>query len=76
MPPPSVGARESVSIVDLVLDAEFATSKSEARRLVRQKAVSINDEVISDEMAEVEVASGDVLRVGRRRFARIQIQRE
>jgi len=72
--PVSANSRKSVSIVELVLDAEFATSKSEARRLVRQKAVSINDEVISDEMAEVEVASGDVLRVGRRRFARIQIQ--
>ena len=72
--PVSAGARESVSIVDLVLDAEFAASRSEARRLVRQKAVSINDEVITDEMAEVEVANGDVLRVGRRRFARIQVQ--
>ncbi|MCK4322986.1 MAG: tyrosine--tRNA ligase, partial [Armatimonadetes bacterium] len=72
--PVSAGARESVSIVDLVLDAEFAASRSEARRLVRQNAVSINDEVITDEMAEVEVASGDVLRVGKRRFARIQIQ--
>jgi tyrosyl-tRNA synthetase len=72
--PVSASVRESVSIVELVLDAEFAASKSEARRLVRQKAVSINDEVITDEMAEVEVASGDVLRVGRRRFARIQIQ--
>jgi len=70
----SAGSRESVSIVDLVLDAEFATSRSEARRLVRQKAVSINDEVITDEMAEVEVSSGDVLRVGKRRFARIQLQ--
>ncbi len=72
--PVSAGARESVSIVDLVLDAEFAASRAEARRLVRQKAVSINDEVITDEMAEVEVASGDVLRVGKRRFARIQIE--
>ncbi len=72
--PVSAGARESVSIVDLVLDAEFAASRAEARRLVRQKAVSINDEVITDEMAEVEVTSGDVLRVGKRRFARIQIE--
>ncbi len=72
--PVSASVRESISIVDLVLDAEFAASKSEARRLVRQNAVSINDEVVTDEMAEVAVASGDVLRVGRRRFARIQIQ--
>ncbi len=72
--PVSANSRESISIVGLVLDAEFAASRSEARRLVRQKAVSINDEVITDEMAEVEVSNGDVLRVGRRRFARIQIE--
>ncbi len=65
-----------IRIVDLIMLVRFAASRSEARRLVRQKAVSINDEVITDEMAEVEVANGDVLRVGRRRFARIQIQRE
>ncbi len=72
--PVSANARESVSIVDLILDAEFADSKGAARRLVRQGAVSINDEVISDEMAQVEVASGNVLRVGKRRFARIILQ--
>ncbi len=61
-------------IIDLIMQADFGNSNSQARSLVRQNAVSINDEVITDEMAEVEVASGDVLRVGRRRFARIQIQ--
>jgi len=63
-----------IRIVDLIMLVRFAASRSEARRLVRQKAVSINDEAITDEMAEVEVSNGDVLRVGRRRFARIQIQ--
>jgi len=63
-----------IRILDLIVRHRFVASRSEARRLVRQNAVSINDEVISDEMAEVKVESGDVLRVGRRRFARIQIQ--
>ena len=67
-------AEGRIWIIDLIMQADFATSNNQARRLVRQKAVSINDEVITDEMAEVEVASGDVLRVGRRRFARIQVQ--
>ncbi len=60
-------------IIDLVMRAELAASKSEARRLIHQKGISINDEVITDEMAQVEVNTGDVLRVGRRRFARIEI---
>ncbi len=61
-------------IIDLVMRAEFAGSKGEARRLVHQKGISINDDVVTDEMAQVEVKTGDVLRVGRRRFARIEIQ--
>jgi len=61
-------------IVDLIMQADFANSKGEARRLIRQGAVSINEETIADETAEVPATNGDVLRVGRRRFARIQIQ--
>jgi len=65
-----------VWIIDLIIRAGFTTSRSQARRLVRQNAVSINDEIIADEMAEVELANGDVLRVGKLCFARIEIQRE
>ncbi len=66
----------TIGTVELVLAAGFADSKGEARRLIRQGAVSINDEVVSDEMAQLEVATGDILRVGKRRFARIIISDE
>ena len=61
-------------IVRLVRKAGFASSNSEARRFVRQGAVRINDEQIRDENAEISVKTGDVLRVGRRRFARIVVE--
>jgi hypothetical protein len=38
---------------------------------VRQGGVSLNGEVIGEEMAEVEVRPGDVLQTGKRRFARV-----
>ncbi len=60
-------------IIDLIKQADFAVSNSQARRLVRQKAVSLNERTITDEMAKVAIATGDVLRVGKRRFARIQL---
>ncbi len=66
----------TIGTVELVLAAGFAESKGEARRLIRQGAVSINDEVVSDEMAQLEVATGDILRVGKRRFARIILSDE
>lgn len=62
-----------ISIIDLIMRPEFAGSKAEARRLIRQGAVSINDAPVTDEMAQVKVATGDVLRVGKRRFAKLVV---
>ncbi len=60
-----------VWIIRLIRKAGFASSNSEARRLVRQGGVSINGQTVTDENAELELAGGEVLRVGKRRFARI-----
>jgi tyrosyl-tRNA synthetase len=49
----------------------LASSNSEARRLVQQGAVSINDEKISDPKAQVEVPEGAILKAGKRKFAKI-----
>ena len=58
-------------IVRLVVAAGFAQTNGEARRLVRGGGVKLNDAVISGEMDEVPVTDGDVLQVGKRRFARL-----
>ncbi len=63
-----------INIVELVVAAGFAKSKSEARRLVGQNAVSIDDEKISDINATVEPATGAVLKVGKRRFGKIVVK--
>ena len=63
----------AIWIVKLVVDAGFAASNGEARRLVRQGAVKLNDKRIEDEAAEVTVSDGDVLQVGKRRFARLKL---
>ena len=60
--------------MDLVCQAGFAKSRSEARRLVTQNAVSLNDEKVTDIEAEVKLETGMVLRVGKRRFGRIELQ--
>jgi tyrosyl-tRNA synthetase len=56
-------------VARLVVAAGFAQTNGEARRLVQQGGVKINDEVIGDDRAQVAVAEGDVLQVGKRRFA-------
>ncbi len=64
--------RESrVWIVKLLTDLELTSSNSEARRLISQGAVKVNDEKITDPEYELEIEDEIVMRVGKRRFARI-----
>ena len=60
-----------MNIVQLIMSAGFAKSTSEARRLIEQGGVTIDDVAVRDVKAEVDLASGQVLKVGKRRFARI-----
>ena len=64
--------RESrVWIVKLLTDLELTSSNSEARRLISQGAVKVNEEKITDPDYELEIEDEIVMRVGKRRFARI-----
>jgi tyrosyl-tRNA synthetase len=62
-----------VWIVRAMVAAGFCATNGEARRLVRQGGVRLDDEVISDESAELEIREGAVLNVGKRRFARLTV---
>jgi len=70
-PTPDEGSR--IALVNLIVQAELASSKSEARRLIRQGAVSIDGERVTDEHLEIDLAQRApfVLKVGKRRFARV-----
>ncbi len=57
-------------VLDLVVSAGFASSKSEARRLVQQGGVRIDDQVVEDIAAEV-AHDAQHLQVGKRRHARL-----
>ena len=60
-----------INIVDLIFDAGFARSKSDARRLVQQGAVRLDGERVTDIETTVEPREG-VLQVGKRRFLRLR----
>lgn len=60
-----------MNLVDLIASAKLTRSKSEARRMIQQNAVSL-DEVKITEIDHIVKPQGEqVLRVGRRRFLRI-----
>ncbi|MED4609435.1 S4 domain-containing protein, partial [Paenibacillus validus] len=46
---------------------------SEARRSVQQGAVKINEQKVDDPNAELTPADGDIVQVGKRKFARIKL---
>jgi tyrosyl-tRNA synthetase len=64
-------ASPMMGIIDLVVAAGFAKSNGEARRLIVQNAVSLDDERIADPNAQVSLKAGQVLKVGKRRFGRV-----
>ena len=63
--------KEKINILDLLVEAKIAPSKSEAKRLVLQKGVRINDEVQSDWQKTVDIKKGMVINAGKRRFVKI-----
>ncbi len=66
-------ASPNMGITELVVAAGFAKSNGEARRLITQNAVSLDDEKVTDPNAQVSLKAGQVLKVGKRRFGRITL---
>lgn len=64
-------AEKSLGILDLLTKMKLAPSKSEAKRLVEQGGVKIEQEEIKDWRDIIEIKKGQVVRVGKRKFAKI-----
>ncbi len=58
-------------LTDLLVELKLASSKSEARRLIRQGGVRIDDVVQKDFEKNIEVRNRMVAQVGKRKFIRI-----
>lgn len=68
---PELEFDEDIGLIELVVKAGFAPSNGEARRLIQQGGVRINDEQHTDVKAVVSPVDGMILKVGKRKFARI-----
>ena len=58
--------------IELLVGLKLAESNGAARRLIEQGGVRLNDAKI--DAAELELATGDVVQVGKRRFIKIRIK--
>jgi tyrosyl-tRNA synthetase len=61
-----------IDIIELMIRANFAPSKSEARRLVQQGAVKINSTKIAT-LNKIKIEDGTILQVGKFKFGKIII---
>ncbi len=68
---------KDINIIDLVVLAKFEKSKSEVRRLIKGKAVKINNQIIEDEKFQItdKIFKDEFLKlsIGKKRHIRIQL---
>ena len=64
---------EEIGLLALMVQAGLAKSNGEARRLVVQGAVKINDEKVSDPRMQIVPEDGMVIRSGKRGFAKVKL---
>jgi len=57
-------------IISTTVVAGIIISKSDAKRLIEQKAIKVNDEVIKE--WDYELKSGDVIKIGPKRFVKVR----
>ena len=67
---PEISLELGQTVVDVILAAKLAESKSKARSLIDQKGVRLDGEVL--ERGDAEFPHPGVLQVGKRRFVRVK----
>jgi tyrosyl-tRNA synthetase len=65
-----VKVKKGTLLVDVLVKEKLVSSKSDAKRLIEQKGIKVNDVVVSS--MEEEVREG-VVRVGKRKFLRVVV---
>ena len=60
-----------ISVVSFICEQQLAPSKKEARRLIDQGAVTINEEKVTDYGIELSITEDTVIKVGKRKFLKL-----
>ena len=69
---PQIKIKEKkLPVLDLLARTKLVSSKSEAKRLIIQKGIKINDKVQSDWRKIIEIRKGMVIQAGKRKFAKL-----
>ncbi|MFH1684443.1 MAG: tyrosine--tRNA ligase [Candidatus Margulisiibacteriota bacterium] len=68
-------AQNEIGIIDLLVAAELVSSKSEARRVIKQGGVRVDGEAIKDEKQKVELDQERTVNVGKLKFVQVRAKK-
>jgi len=63
---------EPTRLIDIMVSNSLVSSNGEAKRMIKQGAVKLNDQKIDDGFALINPGSDNILKVGKRRFLKIK----
>jgi tyrosyl-tRNA synthetase len=61
-----------IEIIEILWKKNMVSSKSEARRLISQKAVKVDGFVITDPYQKIKIQDGMIIKIGKRKFYKIK----
>ncbi|WP_335872310.1 tyrosine--tRNA ligase [Bacillus sp. 2205SS5-2] len=64
-----------VLVTELLFEVGMQSSKSEARRMIQNGGIRINTEKVTDVNLTVDVTEGMILQVGKRKFIKLEIEK-
>lgn len=68
-----IDLKEGATVADVLLELDLAQSKSEAKRIIEQHGVTIDNELIDDPNSAFMPQDGAIIKVGKRKFVRIRM---
>ena len=60
-----------LKLIDIMVNNNLVSSKGDAKRMIKQGAVKINDQKISDILTEIKPKSDCIIKVGKRKFLKL-----
>ncbi|WP_186445646.1 tyrosine--tRNA ligase [Paenibacillus cremeus] len=64
----------TIPLIKLLVAIGFQASNGEARRSIAQGAVKLNEQKITDPNARVTLSQGDIIQLGKRKFAKLELE--
>ncbi len=64
--------KKEINICDLLVKIGFASSKSEAKRMILGNGVKVDGEVVTDINKVIRIAEGKVVQFGKNRFKKVK----